>query len=307
MRRIKKISVCFLILVMPIVGFAQQAPQFSQYMYNMISINPAYAGSREIMVINVLNRNQWVGIEGAPITQTLSAHTSLPNTKMGVGLSMVNDKVGYEKTTNLLASGSYKLILDSYENYQLTFGLRVGFRKYSVDDRLLNDPDYHSDPFFRYLDPSWRPNVGVGVYFRGELFYLGLSIPELLTSIENAETYDLYRESYFLNGGLVLDLNRNLKFKPSFIIKYTNGAPISFDFSSMFLINDNVWLGGSYRFSDSFGVITNFKITKGFTVGYSYDYITSNLKIATYGSHEIILNYEFEFPKPRCKCKDLYN
>ncbi len=307
MKMIKKICSCFLILVMPVIGFAQQLPQFSQYMYNMISINPAYAGSREVMVVNLLNRNQWIGVEGAPITQTLSAHTSLPGTKMGVGLSIVNDKIGYERTTNVFASGSYKLVLDPYEKYQLTFGLKVGFRKYSIDDELLNDSDFNSDPFFRYLDPSWKPNFGIGVYFRGEFFYIGLSIPELLTSSKNAETYDLYRESYFLNGGLVLDLNKNLKFKPSFIVKYTNGAPISFDFSSMFLINENVSLGASYRFSDSFGAIVSFKITKGFNIGYSYDYITSNLDIATSGSHELILNYEFEFPKPRCKCKDLYN
>ncbi len=289
------------------MAIAQQLPQFSQYMYNMISVNPAYAGSREIMVVNVLNRNQWLGVEGAPVTQTLSAHTSIPSTNLGVGLSIINDKLGYENTTYAFADVSYKINLDYYDEYKLTFGIKAGFRKYSLDEELLNDPRYSGDPFLNNFDYSWSPNFGVGVYFRGESFYLGLSSPKLLTTKSNTEFADLERVSYFFNGGYLMDVNRNVKFKPAFLVKYTDGAPISVDFSSMFFINEFLWLGGSYRLSDSIGAIVNFRVAKGLFIGYSYDYITSNLTTFTSGSHEIMLNYEFVFPKPRCKCKNLYN
>lgn len=293
--------------VMPLSSFGQQLPQFTQYMYNTISINPAYAGSREILIINLLNRNQWVGIDGAPVTQTLSAHTSLPGTNLGLGLSIINDQLGYEKTTYLFSDISYRINLDPLDEYKITFGMKVGFRKYSIDDELLNDPDYNTDPFLNNINYKWDPNIGVGLYFRGESYYLGLSVPKIFTYKNNTEYFSLDRVSYFFNGGYLFDANMNLKFKPTFLLKYTEGAPISFDLSSLFFINENLWIGGSYRFSDSFGAIVNFKITEALSIGYSYDYITSNLRIATSGSHELMLNYEFEFPKPECICKNLYN
>jgi len=307
MRLFRNISVYLAISVIPLSNFAQQLPHFTQYMYNTISINPAYAGSREIMVVSILNRSQWVGIEGAPVTQTLSAHTSIPNTKLGIGLSVINDKLGYEKTTYVYSDISYKIDLDDIDIYKITFGLKAGFRKYSIDDELLNDPEYNTDPLLNNVDYKLDPNVGVGLYFRGESFYLGLSVPKILTYKSNTEYFSLDRMSYFFNGGYVFDVNRNLKFKPTFLLKYSEGAPISFDLSSLFFINENLWLGASYRFSDSFGAIANFKITDGLSIGYSYDYITSNLSFATSGSHEIMLTYEFEFPKPECICKRLYN
>ena len=259
------------------------------------------------MVVNVLNRNQWVGIDGAPVTQTLSAHTSVPKSNVGLGLSVINDRLGYERNTSMFADVSYRIRLDSYEGHILTFGLKAGFRKYTIEDELLNDPLYNTDPFLNNVDYKWDPNVGVGVYFRGESYYFGLSAPRLLNHQNNSEYFSLDRMSYFLNGGYVMDVNMHLKFKPSFLIKYTEGAPVSFDISSMFFVNEKLWLGGTYRFSDSFGAIVNFKITEGLSVGYGYDYITSNLRTGTFGSHEIMLNYEFNFPKPECICKNLYN
>lgn len=306
MKRAANISTLLLMLI-PVIGLAQQLPQFSQYMYNMISVNPAYAGSREIMVINILNRNQWLGVEGAPVTQTLSAHTSIPNSNVGVGVSVINDKIGYERTTYAFADVSYKLRLDAFDEYQLTFGIKGGFRKYSIDEELLNDPAAMMDPFLEQVDYSWAPNFGVGMYFRGDSFYLGLSSPKLFTPKNSGEFLPIDRVSYFFNGGYLFDVNRNLQWKPTFLVKYTDGAPLSFDFSSMFYINEYMWLGVSYRVSDSVGAIVNFKITDGLSAGYSYDYVTSDLTTYTSGSHEIMINYEFEFPKPRCKCKDLYN
>jgi type IX secretion system PorP/SprF family membrane protein len=303
----KNTYVLLALLVLPIIGISQQLPQFSQYMYNMITVNPAYAGSREIMVVSLFNRNQWIGVDGAPVTQTLSAHTSIPGTHLGTGISIVNDKLGFEKTTSAYADVSYRIKLDQYDEYQITFGLKGGFKKYSIDDELLNDPDYNTDPFLNKVDTRWVPNFGMGIYFRGESFYLGLSTPKLITKKNTNEFYELDRVSYFFNGGYMLEVNENLKFKPAFLIKYTEGAPLSFDISSLFMLNENIWLGASYRFSDSIGAIANFKINKGLYIGYSYEYITSKLTAFTFGSHELMLSYEFVFPPPRCKCKDLYN
>jgi type IX secretion system PorP/SprF family membrane protein len=307
MKRLKNISSILLLLIAVTGVYAQQVPQFSQYMYNTISINPAYAGSKEVMVINLLNRNQWLGVDGAPVTQTFSAHTSVPGSNVGLGLSVINDKLGFERTTYVFSDVSYKINLDPYDEYKLTFGIKAGFRKYSIDPELLNDPDYNNDPFLSNADYKWDPNIGVGLYFRGESFYLGLSAPRILTYRGNSEYFSLDRVSYFANGGYVMDVNPNLIFKPAFIIKYTNGAPLSFDFSAMFLINKNVWLGASYRLQDSFGALVNFRVAKGVSIGYAYDYVTSGLNTATFGSHEIMLNFEFLWPKPRCVCKDLYN
>ncbi len=117
----------------------------------------------------------------------------------------------------------------------------------------------------------------------------------------------LDRVSYFFNGGYLLDVNKNLKFKPTFLLKYTDGAPVSLDFSTLFFINEKLWLGASYRLNDSFGALVNFKIATGLYVGYAYDYITSDLNPYTSGSQELMISYEFIFPKPKCKCKDLYN
>jgi len=304
---IKHKYILLFLLVFSFVGNAQQFPQFSQYMYNTISINPAFAGSREIMVINLLNRNQWVGVSGAPVTQTFTAHTSIPFTKLGIGMSVVNDELGYERRTNIFADVSYRIDLDSYDEYKITFGLKVGTRKYGISDDLLNDPDYNSDPFLNTLDTKWRPNFGMGVYFRGESFYLGLSAPKLINNTNNNEFASIERMSYFFNGGYVWEVNKNLIFKPTFLFKLEEGAPVSFDLSTMFLVNDFLWLGVSYRFTESLGALINIKIYEGLSFGYSYEYITARLNPYTSGSHEFMLNYEFNFPKPRCKCKHLYN
>lgn len=307
MKKIKNLILTF-ILFWTVDSYAQQHAQFSQYMYNTISINPAYAGSREFMVVNLLNRNQWVGVNGAPITQTLSAHTSIPNTKLGVGLSFMNDKLGYEQTTYAYADVSYTLQINKFDAYKIAFGLKIGASKYDLDNDLLEDPNYSNDPFLNVINYNWQPNIGAGIYYRGEVFYLGFSVPKLINyKNKNIEYESLDRMSYYVNGGYLLDLNKNLKFKPAFLLKYTDGAPISFDISSLFYINEKLWLGASYRLSDSFGAIVNFRITKGLSVGYSYDYIISNLNSFTSGSQELLLSYEFEFPKPKCKCKDLYN
>ena len=303
----KKILLNIALFTVMLTCFGQQQPQFTQYMYNTISINPAYAGSREIMVINMLNRNQWVGVNGAPITQTLSVHSSIPGSMLGIGLSVVNDRLAFEKALDVAADVSYTININ--DKYWVAFGVKMGASKFDLDNDLLNDPLYNDDPFLDNLYYQWKPNFGVGIYFRTDSFYLGFSAPKFLNFVDrnNSEFYDFDRISYYFNGGYLFDVNKHIKFKPTFLVKYTNGAPVSVDISSSVLLREKLWLTGFYRFNEAFGALVNFKVSKAFSVGYSYDYITSDLNPYTSGSHELILNYELNIPRPRCKCKDLYN
>jgi len=307
MNNLVKIIALLFFLSLP-KGYGQQLPQFSQNIFNMTTINPAFAGSREFMVVTMLNRNQWVGLDGAPNTQTFSVHSSVPSTKMGLGLTFINDKLGFETNTYVNLDASYTIDLSHYKETKLAFGVKLGINKFSLNDGILGDPEYNSDIFLNTVNFNWQPNVGFGLYFRGDAYYLGVSSPRLLNRNNTFVEYqDLNRLSFFVNGGYLLDLNKHIKVKPSFLLKLTDGAPPSVDVTTLVYINESIWLGGTYRFNDSFGALINFKVTKGFFLGYAYDYITSKLNNYTSGSHEFMVSYQFDFPKPKCKCKDLYN
>ncbi len=306
MRSIKYILLLFLIGYSNSVD-AQQFPQFTQYMYNTISVNPAYAGSREFMVINLLNRNQWVGIDGAPKTQTLTIHSSVPGSKFGLGLSVINDKIGYENSTYAYADVSYTINLK--KDRWLAFGLKAGASKYDLRDELINDPQYGNDPFLNDVFYKWSPNFGAGIYYRTEYFYFGMSAPRLI-NIKNKsdlEYESIDRASYYLNGGYMWRINNKLSFKPTFLVKYTNGAPISVDLTANFYLNEKVWLGAFYRINDGFGALVNFKVSDVINIGYSFDYITSALNPYANGSHEVMLGFDLPFPQPKCNCVDLHN
>ena len=307
MKKLNPLHIVFMLLLSSVLSYAQQLPQFSQYLYNTIAINPAYAGSREKMVINLLGRNQWVGVDGAPVTQTLSAHTSIPNTKFGVGLSIINDQLAFEKTTFIFTDLSYTVNLT--DKYKLAFGVKVGASQYGLDDELLNDPQYAGDPFLNNLNFEWSPNFGAGLYFRSDYFYLGLSIPRIIDygNRTGVDYTAIDRASYYLNGGYLMRLNNNIQFKPTFLVKYTNGAPITVDINANFLINDSLWVGGFYRFTEAVGFMANLKVNDNLSFGYAYDYLVSDLNPFSIGSHELVLNYELNFPRPKCNCPDLYN
>lgn len=309
MKRIKQLFILGIVLAAPFVAHSQQRPQFTQYMYNSIAFNPAYAGSREYMVVNLLHRSQWVGIDGAPTTQTLSAHSSIPKMKnVGAGLSIVRDQLGFESTTDAFANFSYTLDLDSGQKHRLAFGIKAGATKYDLNNDLLNDPVAGPDNFLNTVNFSWAPNVGLGLYFRGDSYYVGVAVPKIFTYSDNKTGFTSFdRTSLFINGGYLMDLGADLQFKPTFLVKYTEGAPVSVDVSALFLISEKLWLGGSYRFSDSFGLIADFEISENFSLGYAYDYITSRLVDFSSGSHEIILTYQFDFPRRGCLCKPLHN
>lgn len=294
----KLISISVLLLSVS-AAFSQQLPQFTQYMFNTISINPAYAGSRETLSIVGLHRSQWVGLEGGPETQTLSAHTPLRNENMGLGISFINDKLGYENFAYLYADYSYTI--KTSEKTKLAFGLKGGFTQYTLDEVLLNDPDVVGDPFFNDVSNRWSPNVGAGLYLHSQMWYVGLSAPRLLNTDYNKGrngTLDyvaLERTSYYLTGGYVFNLSETTKLKPSVLLKATNGAPLSFDVSANFLFNDTFWIGGGYRMNQNaaaIGGIADFQVSKQLRIGYAYEYPISDLRPYTSGTHEVLLMFE---------------
>lgn len=281
------------------VGFTQQLPQFTQYMYNTISINPAYAGSRETLSIVGLHRSQWVGLEGGPSTQTLSVHSPLNNERMGLGVSFINDQLGYENFSYLYSDFSYTLPIG--QKSKLAFGLKAGFTQYSIDQLLLNDPSVVNDPFYNDVSDRWSPNVGLGLYYHSTKWYLSLSAPRILnTDYNNGRrgTIDyvaLERVSYYFTSGYVFNLSNTTKFKPAILLKATNGAPLSFDMTANFLFNEKFWLGASYRINESaaaIGAITDFQVSKQMRVGYAYEYPISDIRPYTSGTHEILLMFE---------------
>ena len=283
---------------------AQQLPQFTQYMYNTIAINPAYAGSRNALSVVGLNRNQWAGFDGGPQTQTLSVHSPLRNEKVGLGFSLINDKSGYENFTYAFADFSYTIKASDAVN--VSFGLKAGMTYYKLAEELYNATEVNQDPYFNDKLNRWNSNFGAGILFHSNKWYAGLSIPKMINHDLNNDTEfaALERVHYYAIGGYVFDLNENLKLKPSFMVKYTKGAPISTDLTANFLFNEKFWLGGSYRFNGeqkAIGALVDFQVTDQFRVGYTYEIPTGEIRPYTSGSHEILLMYEFKFMKRKQK------
>ena len=301
MKRFKNHIVAFALLICT-VGVAQQLPQFTQYMYNTISINPAYAGSREALSIVGLHRSQWVGFKGGPTTQTLSIHTPLRNEKIGLGLSFINDEPGYENFSYLYADFSYTI--QTGANTKLAFGIKAGFTGYSLDPAFRESES--DDPAIYGIEDRWNPNMGAGLYWHSDKWYLGLSTPRILKEKNSKDGgYEpLERLSYYFTGGYVFNLSTNTKLKPAFLVKATNGAPISYDLTASFLFYDKFWVGGSYRINESTGAIgalVDFQISRQLRIGYAYEHPLSDIASYTNGTHEILLIYEFKFLKSKLK------
>ena len=286
------------------VGIAQQLPQFTQYMYNTISINPAYAGSREALSIVGLHRSQWVGFKGGPITQTLSIHSPLRNDRIGLGLSFIEDDLGPQNFTYLYADFSYSI--PTGDDGKLAFGVKGGFTQFSFDSDFRLDDSNINDPLIYGTQDRWSPNIGAGVYWSTNRLYLGLSAPRILnTDMNKEEGFEaLERISYYFTGGVVFDLSKSFKFKPAFLIKATNGAPLSYDLTANFLYNEKFWLGGSYRINEqtaAIGGIVDFQVSRQLRIGYAYEKPISDIASYTTGTHEILLMYEFKFISSKLK------
>lgn len=293
MKKFIKLNIIAFVLLSSYTALSQQLPQFTQYMYNTISINPAYAGSRETLSLVGLHRSQWAGLDGAPTTQTFSIHSPMRNEKVGLGLSFINDELGFENFTYIYGDFSYTINLNA--KTKLAFGLKGGFTSYSLDQELRNaNPN---DPAIYGVEDRWNPNIGAGTFLHTNKWYFGLSAPRILNTDLNGENNvkALERISYYFTGGYVFDLSKSTKFKPAFLVKATNGAPLSYDLTANFLFNEKLWLGGAYRFNEdtgAFGAIADFQVSKQLRIGYAYEYPISDINKFSSGTHEILLMFE---------------
>ena len=291
--KLLKFNIIAFILFNSLLGFAQQLPQFTQYMFNTVSINPAYAGSRETLSIVGLHRSQWVGLEGGPTTQTISIHSPLRKENIGLGLSFINDELGYQNFSYLYGDFSYTI--QTGANTKLAFGIKAGFTSYSLDPEF--QASEAADPLISGYKDRWEPNIGAGVFWHSERWYIGLSSPRILNTkyTEDGSFKAVERQSYYLTGGYVFDLSENVKFKPAALLKATNGAPLSFDVTANFLFNEVFWVGGAYRVNEQAGAlggIADFQISKQLRIGYAYEYPISDLRPYTSGTHEVLLMFE---------------
>ena len=276
---------------------AQQDPQYTQYMYNMSVINPAYAGSKESMSGGLLYRKQWVQIEDAPSTGTFFLHSPVGK-NVGLGFSAINDQIGPVTETNLYGDFSYTLNLGG--EHRLAFGLKGGMTLHKVDYNKITGLPNPDDPAFSGGPSSSFFNIGSGLFYYTNKYYVALSVPNMIKSTYlnvDSTNYGSEELHYFLTGGYVFDINPNLKFKPFAMIKSSFKAPVSFDISTNFLMYNKLELGATYRYQDSFGGMVNFSVTPSLRVGYAYDHITSDLKTTAFASHEVILLFDLNFPK----------
>jgi type IX secretion system PorP/SprF family membrane protein len=279
-------------MLVGMVSYSQQDAQYTQYMYNTINVNPAYAGSRGVMSIFGLHRTQWVGLDGAPVTNAFSVNSPIENTNLGVGLSFVNDRIGPTVENTISTDLSYTIPVS--ETYKLSFGIKATANLFSFDRDKLNIQN-QADPLLQSLSNNFSPNVGAGVYFHSDKSYLGLSVPNFFqTKRYNDNDYAVYKErmNAYLIGGYVFDLSPNLKFKPAFLGKMVQGAPLQLDVSGNFLINDKFVLGAAWRWSAAASLMAGFQVSDGLYIGYGYDLETTKLANYNSGSHEIFLRYE---------------
>ena len=283
------------IMFVTITGYAQQDAQYIQYMYNTITINAAYAGSRRVLSIFGLYRTQWVGLDGAPETSTFSVNTPINNSNLGVGISLVNDKIGPSNENNLSLDFSYTL--QTSADFRLSFGIKGTANLFNLDISKLN-PEDQGDPQFQDLDNKFSPNIGAGVYWHSDKAYIGLSVPNFIeTNRFDDDDIAIYKDkiNYYLMGGYVFNLDRfeYYKFKPAVLVKMVEGAPLQADISANFMFIERFVLGVTYRWSASLSAMAGFQITDGLYLGYGYDRETTKLNNYNYGSHEIFLRYEF--------------
>ncbi|WP_417940590.1 type IX secretion system membrane protein PorP/SprF [Flavobacterium sp. RS13.1] len=285
----------FAIMFVSMVSFAQQDAQFTQYMYNTININPAYAGSRGALSIFGLYRTQWVGLDGAPETGCLSFNSPINNSNLGIGASLLNDKIGPTNETNFSVDISYTV--QTSADFKLSFGIKGTANMFNLDVNKLN-PDVAGDPQFQDFNNKFSPNLGAGIYWHSDKAYLGLSVPNFIeTNRYNDNDVVIYKDkiNYYFMAGYVFDLDKYqyIKFKPALLTKMVEGAPLQVDVSANFMLIDKFIVGVAYRWSASLSAMIGFQITDGLYLGYGYDRETTNLNNYNSGSHEIFLRYEF--------------
>lgn len=294
----KKRFLIFIVTLVAALSYGQQDSQFTNYMYNTVNINPAYAGSRGALSIFGLHRNQWVGLDGAPVTNTFSINTPINNSNFGLGISIVNDRIGPSDENSISADVSYTIAVS--ENYKLSFGVKGTANLLNVDFTKLNiyNP---GDVLAQYnVANKFSPNVGAGIYFHSDKTYFGLSVPNFLETKHfdkdqlgfSANSVASERMHYYFIAGHVFDLSGSVKLKPALLTKVVQGAPLQIDLSANFLFNDRFTLGAAYRWDAAASLLAGFQVSDSWFIGYGYDLEVTKLANYNSGSHEFFLRYE---------------
>lgn len=281
----------FALVLTSMFNFAQQDAQFTQYLYNTININPAYAGSRGALSILALHRTQWVGLDGAPVTNTFSMNTPFNESNLGLGLSIVNDKIGPTQENTISADISYSI--PTSETFKLSFGMKATANLFSLDVNKLNPVD--NDPSLHDFNNKFTPNIGAGIYLHSDKAYVGFSVPNFIeTDRYNDNEVAIFKEkiNYYLIGGYVFDITSDIQFKPAGLLKIVQGAPLQADISGNFMFMEKLTVGIAYRWSAAMSGMVGFQISEGLHIGYGYDLETTHLDKYNSGSHEIFLRYE---------------
>ncbi|MFY0602142.1 MAG: type IX secretion system membrane protein PorP/SprF [Cyclobacteriaceae bacterium] len=291
----KNLFICLTVLLVSYSSLAQQQVTFTQYMFNGMSINPGYIGSHDALSITAMGRWQWVGLEGAPVTQTLAVHSPIPHKRIGLGLQVTRDQVAVTDLTSVMAGYSYKIPI---AGGILSMGVQGGFQSYNSNLSSVytigNDATFDED--FR----STKPNIGVGLFYYNPVFYAGLSAPQLINNKIESDGNVILTQSrhYFLTGGIVFPISDGVKLKPNILVKAVEGAPLSADYNINVLLKEILWLGISYRPPESINFLIELNVNQRFRVGYAYDYvIDQTLSDVATSSHEILLNYRFKLSK----------
>ena len=287
-----KLLIAIIALFIVTTVSSQQDPQYTQYTYNMNILNPAYAGSTGYASLGLLGRSQWVGIDGAPKTVTLSLHSPI-GFATGVGLSIIHDEIGPVKENNVYADYSYTIKL--WRNNNLAFGIKAGV---TFLDVIKLEGLRHNDPLLDELINEMYPNIGAGIYYHTDFFYLGFSAPNIIETkhLKKNDAFVSYASEkihYFLTSGYVFNVTYNFKFKPSIMLKSVSGVQTSIDLSTSVFFNKIFEIGMSYRVYDSVSAFVGFQIKNKFKIGYAYDFTISHLGSFNLGSHEILLKFNF--------------
>ena len=309
----KTINVKVIVLIFIVLSYAsfekvlaQTEPMYSQYMYNMLGVNPAYAGSREVLGLNFFQRNQWSGLRGAPKTTSLNLDQSINEGKIGLGIQMFSDQLGVEEASGI--NGFLSSRIKVSENGILSAGLSVGFMNYQFNSLdVLNRIRTDDNVFVTVIPSQWNPSVGFGLYYNTDQFYMGISSPSLLKSrlakyenfasgIQKTDDFHL-----FTTMGYVIKINEEVNLKPSTMIKMVSGAPIEFDLNTNVWLKDILGLGISYRTGDAVLGMAEIQTSPNLRFGYAYDMPFSPLKTYTRGSHEIMIRYEWGSNKSKIK------
>ena len=305
MKKLIIISIVFLVFI---DLKAQQDPHFTHYMFNTLAVNPGYAGSRDALTVTGLYRNQWIGFKGAPFTQTITLHAPVLNDKLGIGLSLLNDRIGPTNNTSVFADFAYRIPVGQSKKGRLAFGIKGGL---DIKQFYLSEVSTREDldPQFTTYKNKLLPNFGFGVYYYAENFYVGASVPKILENyfeeddtVNGDKTEGKARQTrhYNLIVGGMIKMGKSLKFKPTMLLKVVESAPPTLDLTASFLIKDRVWLGAAFRTAiksvDAVSALVGVNITDQLALGYSFDYSILNRSFKyNGGSHELMLRYDFIF------------